>query len=389
MSSASRDSVGHPSDTLNSPEEGYRDVRYLSGHPRQNYLIVFEEIGEPVHELHQFTRVFTAIQGAWEGLHAIHLDECVHRDVSSGNVLLVPASELKGLNERGVIMDLEYGKKINDTKAPHDVRTGTAAFMATEVAFMEHHRLTELRATDPGVSSVEALELEAKQEMEQIVNYPSDVPSLVPSLPPFRHNPLHDTESISWLCIWMMFYLAPSGVNGTEQLNSYREAFGNRQAKRSFFCTPGVFEKHTSQLRKLRELQPLVAQMRSWVKALNRLYKLSYEKQNNLGASLTMIQIDPEIINVSYTLGQGFLQCLLDASKKITTEFVPLALVPKDNLTQTTSRGNAENSRESNKQKQGSPFVMPPPTSRHSKKRRDVTFVLALLEVVVVLIIPK
>ncbi|KAL5638117.1 hypothetical protein ACGC1H_002390 [Rhizoctonia solani] len=137
-------------------------------------------------------------------------------------------------------MDLEYGKKINDTKAPHDVRTGTAAFMATEVAFMEHHRLTELRATDPGVSSVEALELEAKQEMEQIVNYPSDVPSLVPSLPPFRHNPLHDMESILWLCIWMMFYLAPSGVNGTEQLNSYREAFGNRQGKRSFFCTPGV-----------------------------------------------------------------------------------------------------------------------------------------------------
>ncbi|KDN39675.1 hypothetical protein RSAG8_08703, partial [Rhizoctonia solani AG-8 WAC10335] len=291
-SSASRNSVGHPEATSSSSDEGYRDSRYLSKHPRQTYIIVFKEIGKPVHDLCHFTDVFTAIRGGWEGLHAIHLCEYVHRDVSSGNMLLVPASG--DLSERGVIMDLEYGKKIEDTKAP-DARMGTEAFMATEVALMRHHRLSDLRSTKPQPTS-----------LEDIASGVEDVPLKEIPLPPFRHNPLHDMESIWWLCTWMIFYLVPSQGNAPDP-EAYRQVFRNPALKRTFLCQPGEFGVCTSHL---SELRSLVEQMQRWLSALNNLYFVSYKQQDTTTNPLTMIKIDSPTILTSYQFGQKVLQKL-------------------------------------------------------------------------------
>jgi hypothetical protein len=55
--------------------------------------------------------------------------------VSSGNILLVPP---KGTwDQRGVIMDVEYGKPTDDTSAAHDVRTVRVAHFIP--AFAEAH----------------------------------------------------------------------------------------------------------------------------------------------------------------------------------------------------------------------------------------------------------
>jgi serine/threonine protein kinase len=56
-----------------------------------------------------------------EGLCAVHTSKRVHRDVSSGNILLVPASG--SLQGRGVITNLEYVKDIRDTSLSRDVKT--------------------------------------------------------------------------------------------------------------------------------------------------------------------------------------------------------------------------------------------------------------------------
>ncbi|CAE7219840.1 unnamed protein product, partial [Rhizoctonia solani] len=64
--SGTRNSVG-PDQVAKPAEEGFRDFHRLSTDPRQLYWIVFKERGTPVHDLTDFTKVFTAIRGAWEG----------------------------------------------------------------------------------------------------------------------------------------------------------------------------------------------------------------------------------------------------------------------------------------------------------------------------------
>jgi serine/threonine protein kinase len=55
----------------------------------------------------------------------------VHRDISAGNVLLVPSSS--DAPKRGVLTDLEYAIKLGTMLPVHDVCMGTPFFMACEV----------------------------------------------------------------------------------------------------------------------------------------------------------------------------------------------------------------------------------------------------------------
>ncbi|KAG8725766.1 hypothetical protein FRC11_001534, partial [Ceratobasidium sp. 423] len=278
--SGSRDSVGHSDDIPNSPWEGHRDWDYLSRHPRQHYRMVFKEIGTPVHDLRTFTDVFTAIQGGWE------------------------ASE--DLGERGVIMDLEYGKAIDDMSAPHDVKTGTAAFMATEVALMSHHRLAFPSVTEPMDSEEEVHALAKSLRIQEPSN----------PLPPFRHNPLHDMESIWWLCIWMMFYLIPSASerDSRVQLKNYHGVFRNPHSKRSFIGNISEFDQLTPHL---SETPSFASIMKSWSIVLNKLYSVSYKKQHTLAVPPTTLRVSTKTVDSSYTLGRQYLADLKEASASL------------------------------------------------------------------------
>ncbi|CAE6441860.1 unnamed protein product [Rhizoctonia solani] len=313
---ASTDSVGRFEGITHSTWQGHWSIARLSKHPRLHYRIVFEEIGEPVHNLRNFTDIFTAIQGGWEGLHAIHLSGYVHRDVSSGNVLLVPPSG--SLGKRGVIMDLEYAKVVDDESAPHDVRIGTADFMATEVSAMEHHRLDTLRAARERILSREEQKRRIQSPQHQML--PPEIP-----LPPFRHNPLHDMESIWWLCIWMVFYLVPSKGNPETiqpQYDDYRKTFGSPQIKQQFFCRSSIFSQLTKHL---SGTTLFLSPMKSWLTRLNGLYSTIYEELDTSTTPLTIIQIDTEAIGFSYVSGKRFLSQLEDLAKSISTKFVTLS----------------------------------------------------------------
>ncbi|CAE6532644.1 unnamed protein product [Rhizoctonia solani] len=325
-SSASRHSLGQSGDTPNPKLEGYRDFGYLSRYPRLHYRAVFREIGDPVHELGSFSTVFTAIQGGWEGLHAIHLCTRVHRDVSSGNILFVPGSD--AFPERGVIMDLEYSKATNDTKRSHDVKTGTAAFMATEVAASRHHRLESLRRTPPSDISVfippprESLKKGDKNPMRGM----QPLPPLRP-LPPFRHNPLHDMESIWWLCLWITFYLVPTSIQSSDaQLKNYHEIFRSPVTKEQLLCTPGRFASKTAHL--LAYLDFAEA-MERWAGLLNNCYSEAYQRYDDSTDPAKSIQIDDEMITGLYKWGQSFLQILKNASDDL-PGCVPLSKLHQD-----------------------------------------------------------
>ncbi|CUA74096.1 Lon protease [Rhizoctonia solani] len=289
VKSARNHGAGHLGDVRVLHPGGHRDFRYLSKHPRQHYRIVFKEIGKPVHQLHKWTDVFIAIQGAWEGLYAMHLCGYVHRDVSGRNILLVSGPSGK----RGVITDLEYAKHIDDVSSPHDVKTGTAQFMATEVAFVKHKRLYDVRAAE----------------------------SMLEPLPPFRHNPLHDVESIWWICIWMMFCLIPVGEDTKIQIQNYHLVFDSPATKQMFFSAP---EFHTRTMDLMLE-KTMVSTMYTWYTMLDGHYRTSYEQHDTSETPQDTIRIETSIITACYRDGSKCLKELARSCRLLSTTFVSLA----------------------------------------------------------------
>ncbi|KEP47853.1 kinase domain protein [Rhizoctonia solani 123E] len=319
--STSEDSVDRPEDIYNSPWKVDHSHSHLSKDARQHYRLIVEEIGEPVHDLRNFTDVFTAIQGGWEGLHAIHISGRVHRDVSGGNILLVPASG--NLGQRGVIMDLEYVKEIDDMSTPHDERTGTTEFMATEVDYTEHHRLSTVRSHLELLNTpLEDPEHEEQELTEQKKTL--DLNSASNSQPPFRYNPLHDMESIWWLCIWMMFRLVPSNVQLWHYIDNYQKVFFNPLIKEHFVCYPGSFLKHTTHL---SWVNPFIESMLEWQQQLDALYYHSYKAQNALSVPLKRIQIGEKTLHTVrvYDSGKVALEDLKTASMDISVDLMTLS----------------------------------------------------------------
>ncbi|CAE7103402.1 unnamed protein product [Rhizoctonia solani] len=306
-----RNGVGRPEDVPDLQQEVNHDPK----HSRQHYQIVFEELGEPVHKLRKFTEIFTAIQGGWEGLYAMHLCGYMHRDVSSGNILLVPASG--ELPQRGIIMDLEYAKWIDDTSAPHDVKTGTASFMATEVQCTKHIRLGTLRAAK--YDTVEA----ARARLESTPEH-GELPKSKP-LPVFRHNPLHDMESIWWLCVWILFYLVPAGHAAKEQSHNFKKVFHDKDSKQEFIRSRNTFDKWTAHLLRMPRFARL---MYEWLGVLNSHFILSYVQQD-AKQPLETIQVDPKQVQQCYEDGKKYLKLLIQASESLSGTFVTLAKATK------------------------------------------------------------
>ncbi|EUC55979.1 kinase domain protein, putative [Rhizoctonia solani AG-3 Rhs1AP] len=169
-------------DMSKSRQEGRSDSWYLSKHPLQHYRMIFKESGTPIQGLRDWTDIFMAIQGGWEGVHAMNLCGHFHRNVNARNILLVPSSD--SLGQRGVIMDLHCAKKLDSQNAPRRVQMRAAEFMPTEAAYYEHHRLKDLRRATMNLHPDHASGSSSSDE------------SQLGALPPFRHNQLHDMEVV-------------------------------------------------------------------------------------------------------------------------------------------------------------------------------------------------
>ncbi|QRV95282.1 kinase domain protein [Ceratobasidium sp. AG-Ba] len=169
---------GIPKEVLPATSRGeHWDYSKANLFPRQHYRVVFEEIGTPVRHLRSYKDMITAIKGGSGGIHAFHLTQRVHRDISSENILLV--KEVKAEGDLGIIIDLEHIKDLEQESNLHDVNKGMYQFMATEVA-----ETTYMHAPPRG----------------KILGAPSE-PRAVP---PFRQNQLHDVESVWWVFMWMV-----------------------------------------------------------------------------------------------------------------------------------------------------------------------------------------
>ncbi|KAI0044913.1 hypothetical protein FA95DRAFT_1496309, partial [Auriscalpium vulgare] len=123
----------------------------LKHHRRKHARTVFKETCESVYEIKDFRSLVSCLADIVKALNLMRLAGYVHRDVSAGNCLWLPAAG----NEpgRGILADLEYARPY---ATPTDNRQGTPAFMATEYQTREYFFLPDLE--DEDISSAKRVE---------------------------------------------------------------------------------------------------------------------------------------------------------------------------------------------------------------------------------------
>ncbi|EKM48867.1 uncharacterized protein PHACADRAFT_108066, partial [Phanerochaete carnosa HHB-10118-sp] len=184
-----------------------------------HHRTVFKDAGKDLLEVDTLVDVYCRDRG---GLDILHSANWVHRDISYGNILVV-----KG---KAKITDLEYAKETSDLGAHHGVRTGTPYFMSEEVRASRYNyipakprntRFTKTSVADRLQRTMRDHEtipphVQTSQQESGPRTVPKSAPneaadptlSLLDTTRPnriiFRHNPLHDYESVLWLLLFVL-----------------------------------------------------------------------------------------------------------------------------------------------------------------------------------------
>ncbi|KAK0197916.1 hypothetical protein F5146DRAFT_63644 [Armillaria mellea] len=192
--------------SIATPVGGYLCGQAQRHHSRRVYTgrkhvrVVFSEVGIPLDMVHDQKMLFTGLLHAYRGLRYLHLASYVHRDMSSGNILLCSGN-------RGKISDLEFAKVFQSDALESDPKTGTPIFMAVEVQ-SKHYRFKPTgTADDAAITS--ALALIDRDD-------PFSDPYIAPGTP-FLHNFYHDVESLWWIGLHSLFTTEPSTVGERDQ----------------------------------------------------------------------------------------------------------------------------------------------------------------------------
>ncbi|TCD65719.1 hypothetical protein EIP91_002295 [Steccherinum ochraceum] len=202
--------ISSPQFTM-TPPSGLSDYPKLAGHiyeSRKHCRLVFDELGTPLHEISDHSTIFNALSQAVRGLQVFHDAGYVHRDISTGNLLVYT---YKNGTTMCKISDLEYARLVfkdrngDDNTSP---KTGTPAYMAVEV-LEEKYKFRRERNTRPlpgnGTSNFADRRPKAN----------------------FLHNYLHDLEGLWWIAMWLLFHTLPHSlsekITGSDQEKSQAE----------------------------------------------------------------------------------------------------------------------------------------------------------------------
>ncbi|KAI0699998.1 hypothetical protein BC835DRAFT_1329496 [Cytidiella melzeri] len=230
-------------------------------HDKSHHRIVFKETAKTIENLNT---VGTTLQAAGQTLGAlslIHACGWVHRDISSGNILIVD-----GIVK---IADLEYAKRMSDSSS-NSSRSGTATFMSIEADYHAHKfRLKEGRKPVPtqGLFSskygqrfrpIGGKRGSQTRPSKAQGNASPQIATPVP--PPFRYNPLHDVESVWWLLVYLTLYRIAEVADDTNvrrqaQRQLYSHMLGSREVRRGAFMERDTFSANKGCLHD--RLQPI------------------------------------------------------------------------------------------------------------------------------------
>ncbi|EKM55402.1 uncharacterized protein PHACADRAFT_208921 [Phanerochaete carnosa HHB-10118-sp] len=143
--------------------------------PKAHYRIVFEEFGRPLHDEKSLAVAFRAIHDVLLCLIIINSLGWVHRDISSGNILV--------FEERGLL-------------------TGTQYFMSVEA---DAHRYL-FQGAPESQTAPSSRGSEAGGSLFKLAKSVSLKSPTIPNKPaiPFRYHPLNDWESLYWVSVYMV-----------------------------------------------------------------------------------------------------------------------------------------------------------------------------------------
>ncbi|KAK0232688.1 hypothetical protein IW262DRAFT_1303335 [Armillaria fumosa] len=192
---------------------------HLSGRPehrhsqrvytgRKHVRVLFSEVGTSLDTVQSQKELFTGLLHAYRGLRYLYLASYVHRDLSSGNILLCSG--------KGKISDLEYCKVFQSESPQSDPKTGTPVFMATEVQWKKYlfkpPKTADNSDTDSELDSIDRGNPFSNQQTVPVT--------------PFLHNFYHDVESLWWIGVHSLFTTEPSMVERDQNAQrNQRERF--------------------------------------------------------------------------------------------------------------------------------------------------------------------
>ncbi|KIP07792.1 hypothetical protein PHLGIDRAFT_12972 [Phlebiopsis gigantea 11061_1 CR5-6] len=213
-----------------------------------HHRIVFKEVGKTMREVTSLGQGFFCLSQINLVLRSLHSLGWVHRDISCGNVLVV-----NGVTK---LADFEYAKRQEDTN-PHGIRTGTSYFMSVEVdqnSYMHetYHRSTPAARdedhewrTQLDAGDAWRTEDDRTSDDDTDVTLPSFVPPTTsgssndkPGTVPFKHNPLHDLESLFWLGVYILYVGYLVKVGNTSQTDLANQTNAQNRLAANLFRNP-------------------------------------------------------------------------------------------------------------------------------------------------------
>ncbi|KAI0342412.1 hypothetical protein BDW22DRAFT_1357756 [Trametopsis cervina] len=167
---------------------------------KYHYRIVFKEFGQTIDKLQSPRDICGILAQTATGLSLMHKLGWMHRDISAGNILVIGDDCAK-------IADLEYSKHVDDQSPIHCGRTGTHYYIPLEVHRQKYLFNPRESGAPPRKSVAKSGVPDAGEPSASLRGHElqTDLGRQKPKFTPiFKHNCLHDLESLWWLSVYLL-----------------------------------------------------------------------------------------------------------------------------------------------------------------------------------------
>ncbi|EDR02424.1 uncharacterized protein LACBIDRAFT_332286 [Laccaria bicolor S238N-H82] len=160
-------------------------------HWKHHYRLVFKEVGISMYDIRSIRGAFQALVDVTKALEVMAKKDYVHRDISGGNILFY-----KG---HGKLCDLEYA-----------VTPNARDFMPIEVFFQEYIILPTHQPTTSFREWAKVPRANIKEKLATLTKNAAGTHN--PRQKGIIHTIFHDTESLWWVAVWILFWSATTNI---------------------------------------------------------------------------------------------------------------------------------------------------------------------------------